>query len=335
MLCPQGHPLPVPDFTAQFCPTCGAALINPCPVGHDNVPNARFCRDCGRSMGLASGTPTLATVSVVPPTTAVVRPVTVAALAGAARSVGGRPVATAPGPPTTDEAGSGSGSGSATGSADDERVGRGWLVAIAVIAAAVVGVVIALVATSSGDSSPSASTSAREPATRPPSTTVPASTSTSTSTTLSPQAAPQGQALTALLSQNSSTRSQVGTATAAITACGDLPGAQATLTAAQTSRQTLLGQLGQLNLSALPQSASLINALTTAWQSSASSDGSYAQWAADEQAKPCVPNDTTDAGYQSALVSDGHASTAKQQFTSLWNPIATSLGLQQWQPNQL
>ena len=74
MLCPQGHPLPLPDFTAKYCPTCGAALINPCPVGHDNVADARFCRECGRSMGLPSGTPTLATVPVIPPTTRVVRP---------------------------------------------------------------------------------------------------------------------------------------------------------------------------------------------------------------------------------------------------------------------
>ena len=126
----------------------------------------------------------------------------------------------------------------------------------------------------------------------------------------------------------------MGSATAAIASCGDLAGAQATLTAAQTSRQALVGQLGQLDLSALPQSSALTSALTSAWQSSASSDGAYAQWAADEQAKTCVPNDTSDASYQAALAGDGHASTAKTQFTSLWNPIATSLGLQQWQPNQ-
>ncbi len=329
MLCPQGHRLPVPDFTAQFCPTCGAALINPCPVGHDNVANARFCRDCGRSMGLPSGTPTLATVAAVPPTTAVVRP-TGAASPTTGRSVGVRPAAVDPPPPLPDPNDPGAQRDRAE---SRDRVGRGWLIAIGAIAVAVVAVVIALVATASGHSSPSASSSAAPPVTRAPSTTMPAS--TTTSTTLSPEAAPQGRALTALLAQNASNRSQVGTATAAIAACGDLAGAQSTLAAAQASRQTLLGQLGQLDLSALPQSAALINALTTAWQSSASSDGSYAQWAADEQAKPCVPNDSADPSYQAALVSDGHASTAKQQFTSLWNPIATSLGLQPWPPNQL
>jgi hypothetical protein len=206
------------------------------------------------------------------------------------------------------------------------------IIAIVVIAVAVVGVVIALVATSSSDN-PAPAAAGAGPATSSPRTTAPAT--TSTSTTLSTQALPQGQALTALLSQSSGSRSQVQAATVAIASCGDLVGAQSTLSAAQASRQTLLSQLGQLDLSALPRSARLISSLTNAWQSSATSDGSYAQWASDEQSKGCVPNDTGDPGYQAALAADGQASTAKQQFTSLWNPIATSLGLQQWQPDQL
>ena len=317
MLCPQGHPLPLPDFTAKYCPTCGAALINPCPVGHDNVADARFCRECGRSMGLPSGTPTLATVPVIPPTTAVVRP-DPPETAATPRSVGARPTGT-PTPPTPP---------SDTGAPGGRRHGRGLLIAIVLIAVAVIAVVIALVATSSSPSSDSPTT---VPAIAP-ATTVPPT--TSTSTTLSPQALSQGQALTALLSQSSGSRSQVGTATAAIAACGDLAGAQSTLTAAAASRQTLVSQLGQLDLSALPHSSALTTALTDAWQSSASSDAAYAQWAADEQAKTCVPNDTTDPSYQSALADDGHASTAKAQFTSLWNPTAATLGLQQWEPNQ-
>ena len=318
MLCPQGHALPVPDFTAAYCPTCGSALINPCPVGHDNVSNARFCRECGRSMGLPSGNPTLATAAVVPPTTAVVRSI-VAETAATPRSVGVRPTGAPPPAPPSDDA-------TAPGG---RQKGRGLLIAIVAIAAAVVAVVIAVLATSS---SPSSQSSTTVPFAVGPSTTVPPT--TSTSTTLSPQALSQGQALTALLSQSSGSRSQVGSATAAIAACGDLTGAQSTLTASQSSRQALVSQLGQLDLSALPQSSALTSALTTAWQSSAASDGAYAQWAADEQAKTCVPNDTTDPSYQSALADDGHASTAKAQFTSLWNPTAATLGLQQWEPNQ-
>ncbi len=323
MLCPQGHPLPGTDFSAQYCPTCGSALINPCPVGHDNVAHARFCRECGRSMGRPSGTATLASVGAVPATTAAVRPA-VGEPAALRRTVGTRasripPAAAPPDPPE--------------GPGRPRR--RGLLTAIVVLAVAVVGVVIALVATAPGTSTPTAGSPSSGVAGRGPATTVPASTSTSTSTTLSAQALPQGQALTALLAQSSGSRSQVGTATAAIASCGDLAGAQSTLTAAQASRQALLGQLGQLDLSALPQSAALVDALTAAWQSSATSDGSYAQWAADEQAKPCVPNDAADPAYQGALAADGQASTAKARFASLWNPIATSLGLQQWQPGQL
>ena len=272
MLCPQGHPLPVPDFTAKFCPTCGSELINPCPVGHDNVANARFCRECGRSMGLPSGNPTLATVAVVPPTTAVVRSAW-AETTVTPPSAGGRPTESPPPPPPSDDAEVSRGRG------------RGLLIAIVAIAVAVVAVVIAVLATSS---SPSANSPTTASTIGTPSTTVPATTSTSTSTTLSPQALGQGQALTALLSQSSGSRNQVGSATAAIASCGDLAGAQSTLTAAQASRQALVNQLGQLDLSALPQSSSLTSALTSAWQSSASSDGAYAQWAADEQAVEIV-----------------------------------------------
>ncbi len=310
MLCPQGHPLPGPDVTAQYCPTCGSALINPCPVGHDNVVGARFCRECGRSMKAPSGTPTLASVAAVPGTTAVVRPVE-AEPAAVRRSIGTRVSGTRP----------------------DRPRRRGLLTAIVVLAVAVVGVVIALVATSPKNSTPTTGSPGAGTATGGTSTTVPASTSTSTS--LSSQALPQGQALTALLAQSSGSRSQVGTATAAIASCGDLAGAHSTLAAAQASRQALLSQLGQLDLSALPQSTALVNALTDAWQSSAASDGAYAGWAADEQARPCVPNDTSDPSYQMALAADGQATTAKARFASLWNPIATSLGLQQWQPGQL
>ena len=137
MLCPQGHPVPATASLAQFCPTCGSALINPCPVGHDNAPNARFCRECGRSMTKPSGTPS-ATTAVVPPTTAVIPPRTGPGTPSA-RSVGTRPVVPVPIPPTD-----------GSEARPDERGHRGLLIAIAVLAAAVVGVVVALVATSSG-----------------------------------------------------------------------------------------------------------------------------------------------------------------------------------------
>jgi hypothetical protein len=307
MRCPQDHPLPPTGITAQFCPTCGLALINPCPVGHDNGPDARFCHDCGRPMGPES-TPSAAITTVVPPTTfelATPRPT------AGAHAVAGPPL---PPPPGNPDAPSGQGHH------------RPMIVAMAVMAMAVVGVVIAVVATSS-------SRSTEPPAAPATAVTLPPATSSS-STTLSTQALAQGQALTSLLAQSAGSRSQVQAATVAIATCGDLAGAQAMLTAAQSSRQALVGQLGQLDVSHLPQSTALVSTLTNAWQSSADSDGSYAQWAANEQSKTCVPNDSGDSHYQAALVADGRASMAKQQFTSLWNPIATSLGLQQWQPNQ-
>ena len=307
MRCPQGHPLPPTGVTAQFCPTCGMELINPCPVGHDNAPNARFCHDCGRPMAPESTRSPAVTAALAPTT-----------FAPPARrpTAGAHAVAVGPLPSPPDD----------TGAPSAQRHHRGMIIAMAVIAAAVVGVAVAAVATSSGKSTP--------PAAAPATTVAPPPATSSTSTTLSTQALAQGQALTSLLAQSAGSRSQVQAATVAIATCGNLAGAQSLLTAAQASRQALVGQLGLLDLSHLPQSTALVSALTNAWHSSADSDGSYAQWAAHERSKVCVPNDSGDSQYQAALAADGHASSAKQQFTSLWNPIATSLGLQQWQPNQ-
>ncbi len=367
MLCPQGHPLPPTGFTARFCPTCGSELINPCPVGHDNSAGARFCRECGRSMVRPTGTPSTPT-AVLPPvptgilapeTTAVVRPRGSTSTTAVVRPTGSVAATTAvvrpagPAAATTQvvpAARSGGGSsprsvrsGTSTeppvapSPGDDETRpaptrNRGLLVAIVALAVAVVAVVIAALATSLGNPThPTAPLT--PPTTGPPSTTAPPP--SSTTTTLSAQALPQGQALTALLAQSSGNRNQVQAATQAIAACGDLAQAQATLSGAQAARQSLLSQLDQLDLAALPRYTALTSSLADAWQSSANSDASYAQWAADEQAKPCVTNDTGNSNYQAALAADGRASTAKQQFTSLWDPVAGSLGLQQWQPAQL
>lgn len=355
MLCPQGHPLPATGITARFCPTCGSELINPCPAGHDNAAGARFCRDCGRSMVRPTGAPSAVTATLAAETTAVVRsagsshsttavvratPATTAVVRTPEPTTAVVPTATpdaSPSPRSVGVRGATRTSPPAPpreqGVQRSPRRNRGLLIAIAALAAAVVAVVIAVLATSAGDPVPGASPPAGSSVTSPPSTTAPPA--SSTTTTLSAQALSQGQALTVLLAQNSANRNQVQAATTAIASCGDLATAQTTLRAAQAARQSLLSQLAELDLSALPQSPQLTSTLTGAWQSSSDSDGSYARWASDEQVGQCVPNDTGNPDYQAALADDGQASTAKQQFTSLWNPIATSLGLQQWQPNQL
>ena len=116
-------------------------------------------------------------------------------------------------------------------------------------------------------------------------------------------------------------------AVADIASCGNLSGDETTLNDAHTSRESLLSQLQSEDLSALPGGSQLDTYLTNAWQASASSDQSYANWASDQMASGCTVNDDADVNFQNAQVSDGQSTTNKTSFATLWNPIASSYGL--------
>jgi hypothetical protein len=293
---------PQPDSLSDpASSTQESALSNTCANGHQMRPGDTYCRQCGAPLA-----PRNAMSSVLTP----------------ASSAAQQPLPTAA--PYTS---------SAPDKASWTQGRKGWIVTIVALGVLVLALTTVLLV-----SSFSKHKSASVPqATNPSSAVTHAAAPDTTSTGNSQQGSErqQGQALTDLLSQSSGDRSGVQSATQAIASCGDLVSAEATLNAARLSRQGLLSQLTDSSFSQLPQSAALIGALSSAWQNSAESDGSYAQWAADEQSNGCVPNNTSDSNYQAAQVTDRQATTAKQQFTNMWNPIATSLGLQTWQPSQL
>jgi hypothetical protein len=137
----------------------------------------------------------------------------------------------------------------------------------------------------------------------------------------------QASALSGLLGQSANDRAAIVAAVADIGDCGDLYGDETTLNDAYSSRESLLTQLQSLDLSALPGGSQLNTYLTNAWQASASSDQSYANWAADELNAGCTVNDRSDINYQNAQVSDGQSTQNKTNFAAAWNPIASSYGL--------
>jgi len=49
----------------------------------------------------------------------------------------------------------------------------------------------------------------------------------------------------------------------------------------------------------------------------------------------CVPDDSGDANAQAAATADQQATAAKTQFVAVWNPIAATYGLPQWQASNL
>jgi hypothetical protein len=148
-----------------------------------------------------------------------------------------------------------------------------------------------------------------------------------TAPTTQPGTQAEATQLSGLLTQSGNDRSAIVAAVSSIANCGDLQGAENTLNSSASNRQSLLGQLQGLNLSQLPNSTQLVQYLTAAWNSSIASDQSYAGWAGDEINNGCTNNDTSDANYQNAQVSDSQSTANKTSFAALWNPIATSYNL--------
>jgi hypothetical protein len=162
------------------------------------------------------------------------------------------------------------------------------------------------------------------------------STSPRRSTTATEPSEQQGAAaLAALLSQSVEDRSAVDAASQDVSACDpNLTQDVQTFDDAASSRQSLITQLSALpDASSLP--STMIQALSGAWQASMQADEDFAAWAEDEASGTCTPNDTADPNYQAATGPDQQATTDKQAFVSLWNPIAQQYGLTTYTWNQL
>jgi hypothetical protein len=141
--------------------------------------------------------------------------------------------------------------------------------------------------------------------------------------------------LAVLLAQSVTDRSSIVSAVSGVSQCRPNLGQDAqTFAQAAASRQRLLTRLASVpERSALP--GQMLSALASAWQASIQADHDYGQWAQDEAANGCSPNDQSDPHYQAAIGPDDRATTDKKTFTSLWNPIATKYGLVSYQWNQL
>jgi hypothetical protein len=143
------------------------------------------------------------------------------------------------------------------------------------------------------------------------------------------------QDLSQLLAQSVSDRSAIVSAVNSVNACGsNLTGDAQTFQQAATSRKSLLSQLNALQDSyVLP--AQLLQDLSGAWQSSYQADQDFANWANDENSNGCTAHDTSDPNYQAATGPDNQATTDKQAFVNLWDPIASQYGLPAYQWNEL
>jgi hypothetical protein len=163
----------------------------------------------------------------------------------------------------------------------------------------------------------------------------PATPSSATATPSSPSAQQAAASLAGLLAQSVTDRSSTVNAVNSISKCGPtLSQGPQVLESAAASRQRLVSQLASLpGRSALP--AQMLQALTGAWQASATADRDFAQWAQDELSRGCIQNDEADPNFQAAAAPDAKATTGKKAFVKLWNPIAAQYGLTTYRWNQL
>jgi hypothetical protein len=163
----------------------------------------------------------------------------------------------------------------------------------------------------------------------------PATASSATATPSSPSAQQAAASLAGLLAQSVTDRGSIVNAVNSISECGPtLSQDPQVLESAAASRQRLLSQLASLpGRSALP--AQMLQALTGAWQASATADRDFAQWAQDELSRGCAQKDEANPNFKAAAAPDAKATTGKKAFVKLWNPIAAQYRLTTYLWNQL
>ena len=138
-----------------------------------------------------------------------------------------------------------------------------------------------------------------------------------------------------MLSQSVSDRAAIISAAGDVGDCGpSLSSDPKVFDDAASSRKSLLDKLTVMPGQAMLPAALLVD-LTQAWSASIDADQAYAKWANDEIAQGCVPNDTSDPGYQETVTPNLDATKYKTAFATEWNPIAAKYNLTQYQQGQL
>ncbi len=100
-------------------------------------------------------------------------------------------------------------------------------------------------------------------------------------------------------------------------------------------RQEVLNNLGEVQVGSLPNGSTMINDLTTALQNSSQADQDFIAWMNDVEGAGCPVPTTSDSNYQAASNASSTATTAKDAFVAMWNPIAQEFGLTQFAQSDL
>jgi hypothetical protein len=138
----------------------------------------------------------------------------------------------------------------------------------------------------------------------------------------------QALAIDQLLNASSASRQKLGPALTAVDGCSNVNGAVTTLQQVTAERQNQVAQGQSLAVDQLTNGkqvqTTLVAALTASWQA----DQKFTAWAQGVAQNGCTGHAPHDDNYNGAQTFSGSATTAKQQFVALWNPIAQTYGLQ-------
>jgi len=157
--------------------------------------------------------------------------------------------------------------------------------------------------------------------------------SASASSPAASTAAGQAASVNSLLDSSSVSRQNLETQISDIRNCANVTSAEGKIQGITNQRQTEYGQAQRLSTGALPNGADLKTDLVQALHFSLIADQDYLAWAKGELSG-CVPgSQSQSAAYADGNVASDQATTAKQNFVALWNPVAPQYGhpRRQWE----
>lgn len=214
--------------------------------------------------------------------------------------------------------------------------------------AAVALVLVILLVTKDSGKSDTASSKQRTTSSAAVTTTVPAPTTTLDPVTAARRARPQMYDLVtrmeSILTQSSAGRGQVGKVVGDVRNCVVTPNtASVAIDQVVSNRQSVLNQLSSVTNTAGVEGTSLISGFQTAIRESITADQYYSMWMKYlytnyYYTRPVgCPSGSAplNSDYNTAQAASGRASTAKQDFVNIFNPIAESFGLQTWDPGDI
>jgi len=203
-----------------------------------------------------------------------------------------------------------------------ERSRSPWIWVVVVIAVLLVGAGAAIAVVKLTGKHPGGTATGAHPSTG--ATTRPATTSGAATADGKAQAV----AIDQLLNASSASRQKLGPALTAVDGCGDVNGAITTLTQVTTERDGQVKQGQNLAVDQLNGGSQLKSALVQALTFSLQADQKFTAWAQAVAAGGCTGHAPHEDNYNAAQTASASATTNKQQFVALWNPVAATYGLQ-------